>query len=159
MFANGGERSTTIRVPAPAASDIIARDQAGSQTSSTSPSGTPSTDFDLLLHLHNNLAGHRACRRGQCHLDFDVRRLLVDIDPINQAEVVNVDGNFRIVNGPDRVDRPSPSIAFCCGVSLASQKTADNGAVGELRRRRCSACASLRSSSTFAAVLITCSGI
>ena len=53
---------------------------------------------DRVLDPRRHLAGDRAARRRQRHLDGDVA-LVVDVDLVDQAQLVDVGGDLRIVHG------------------------------------------------------------
>ena len=58
---------------------------------------------DRVLHPARHLAGDRAAGRRQGHVDGDVA-VVVDLDPVDQAELVDVGRDFRIVDGLQRGD-------------------------------------------------------
>src|SRR4029079_19706805 len=53
---------------------------------------------DRVLHPDRNVSGNRAAGRRQRHVDLDVA-VVIDIQPIDEAELVNIDGDFRIEDG------------------------------------------------------------
>ena len=55
--------------------------------------GTLATAFSTQI---GNIACHRTSRRGQGHFDLDVA-LVIDVDFIDQAKLVDIDRNLRIV--------------------------------------------------------------
>src|SRR5690606_13749621 len=48
--------------------------------------------------------GHRTARRGQGHVDGKVA-VVVEIDLVDEAELVDIDWNFRIIDGLERADQ------------------------------------------------------
>ena len=75
----------------------------GSQTRTTSALFTSGMRFDFLLHFAGQRSGHGAGRRGQRHLDLH-RVVIVDLDVIDQAQLVNIDWNFGVVDLSQRLD-------------------------------------------------------
>ena len=78
--------------------------QGGSKTSLTFTWPTPATDGDGILHPARHVAGHRAARRRQRHVHLDIA-VVVDIEPIDQAELVDIDGDLGIEDGLQRGDQ------------------------------------------------------
>ena len=64
---------------------------------------TPGTMRHGVLDPARHFAGDRAAGRGQRHVDGDVA-VVVDLDPVDQAELVDVGRDFRIVDGLERGD-------------------------------------------------------
>ena len=56
---------------------------------------------DRVLHHGRQLAGRRTIRRRQRHVDVD-RAIIPDVDLVDQAELVDVGRDFRIVDGLQR---------------------------------------------------------
>src|SRR5215204_6192878 len=56
-----------------------------------------------ILHHDRELLRRRAVGRRQCHIHRD-RPVIGDIDSIDQADLVNVGRNLRVVNGLERRD-------------------------------------------------------
>ena len=86
-----------------ASSDMRLWSQGGSKTMLTVTALTPGHGGDGVLDPARHLAGDRAAGRGQRHVDGDVA-LVVDVDPVDQAELVDVGRDFRVVDGLQRRD-------------------------------------------------------
>ena len=84
-----------------ASSDMRSGVHGGSKTMLTVTLPTPGDEADGVLDPARHLAGDRAARRGQRHVDVDVA-VVVDVDAVDQAELVDVGRNFRVV---DRLQR------------------------------------------------------
>ena len=69
----------------------------------TSTSGDAFDGADGILHPAGHLAGHRAAGRGQRHVDLD-RAVVLDVDLVDQAELVDVGRDFRVVDRLQRRD-------------------------------------------------------
>ena len=84
-----------------ASSDIRLGSQGGSQTTLTSTFPTPGTVETAFLHHHRQFLRRRAIGRGQRHVDFH-GAVVGDVDAVNQADLVDVGRNFRVVDGLER---------------------------------------------------------
>ena len=78
-----------------ASSDIISMPQGGSKVIWTSTCLTPGQGFDRVCDPAGHFTGHRAAGGGQGHGDLDLV-LFADLDRVDEAEVVDVDRNFRV---------------------------------------------------------------
>src|SRR5690606_30490775 len=56
-----------------------------------------------VLHPAGHLAGDGTAGRGQRHVDDEVA-VVVEIDPVDEAQLVDIDRNFRIVDRFQRAD-------------------------------------------------------
>ena len=82
----------------------------GSKTMLTVTSPTPRHQAHRILHPARHLAGDRAAGRGQRHVDVDVL-VVVDVDPVDQPQLVDVGRDLRIVDGLQRRDDVARSAA------------------------------------------------
>jgi hypothetical protein len=69
--------------------------------------------FDLRLHLLGEGLGDRAHRGGQGHVDVHVVPL-ADVDLVDQAELENVDRDFRVVDRAQRFDHTLAQLVDLC---------------------------------------------
>ena len=53
--------------------------------------------FDFHFDVFHNEFGCRTVRRSECHVESDVT--IVGVDAIDESEVVDIDRDFRVVNG------------------------------------------------------------
>ena len=86
-----------------ASSDMRLWSQGGSKTMLTVHVLDARDARDRVLDPARHLAGDRAARRGQGHVDRDVA-VVVDVDPVDQAELVDVGRDLRVVDGLQRRD-------------------------------------------------------
>ncbi len=84
-----------------ASSDIRLGSQGGSHTTLTATGPTPGNAGHGVLHHGRQFLGGRTVRRRQRHVDID-RAIVGDVDPVDQAELVDVGRNLGIVDGLDR---------------------------------------------------------
>ena len=111
-----------------ASSDMRSGDQGGSNTMFTLTPETPGNRADGVLHPARHLAGDRAARRGQRHVDGDLP-VVVDVDLVDQAELVDVGRDFRVVDRLQRRDDVGRSAAPAPPAGMRRRR----------RRRACSA--------------------
>ena len=111
-----------------ASSDIRLGSHGGSQTISTLASRTPGTLGDRVLDLARQIRRRRAVWGRQRHFDFH-RAVVVNVDVVDQSQLVDIGGNFRIVDGLQRGRRSRRSNA-----PVSSAGMAEPGSRGRLRR-------------------------
>ena len=85
-----------------ASSDMRLWSHGGSNTMLTLTSPTPGT-LATAFSTRPASPRRRAVRRGQRHVDRH-RAVVVDVDPVDQAELVDVGRDFRVVDGLQRRD-------------------------------------------------------
>ena len=84
--------------------------QGGSKTILTFDLADARHGGDGVLDPARHLAGHRAARRRQRHVDGDIA-VVVDVDLVDQAQLVDVDRDFRVVRRSSAPRRCRPSAA------------------------------------------------
>ena len=84
-----------------ASSDMRSGVHGGSKTIVDRHVGDAGHETDRVLHPARHLAGDRATRRGQRHVDVDVA-VVVDVDAVDQAELVDVGRDLGVVDGLQR---------------------------------------------------------
>ena len=114
-----------------AASDIRSLSHGGSQTISTHASVTLGKRLDLVAHFARNLLRRRTRRARERHL-HEHAAFGVHDDVVDQAELVDVDRNLRVVDGLDRPRRSSAAARR----SAPDRAGPTCGASAVVRRRR-----------------------